>query len=107
MWFEILAIWGCIPELSKDCIDMTNTSSTYLSILIGAVIGAIVSWWVYNRQKKTSDKQDDVLQRVKELEESHDKVLKSIQEFESHHEKILANILNLENKIDTVIEAHK
>lgn len=106
MWFEILAIWGCIPELSKDCIDMTNTSSTYLSILIGAVIGAVVSWWVYNRQKKTSDKQDDVLQRVKELEESHDKALKSIQEFESHHEKILANILNLENKIDTVIEAH-
>jgi hypothetical protein len=107
MWFEILAIWGCIPELSKDCIDMTNTSSTYLSILIGAVIGAVVSWWVYNRQKKTSDKQDDVLRRVKELEESHDKALKSIQEFESHHEKILANILNLENKIDTVIEAHK
>jgi hypothetical protein len=107
MWFEILAIWGCIPELSKDCIDMTNTSSTYLSILIGAVIGAVVSWWVYDRQKKTSDKQDDVLQRVKELEESHDKALKSIQEFESHHEKILANILNLENKIDTVIEAHK
>jgi len=107
MWFEILAIWGCIPELSKDCIDMTNTSSTYLSILIGAVIGAVVSWWVYNRQKKTSDKQDDVLQRVKELEESHDKALKSIQEFESHHEKILTNILNLENKIDTVIEAHK
>jgi len=107
MWFEILAIWGCIPELSEDCIDMTNTSSTYLSILIGAVIGAVVSWWVYDRQKKTSDKQDDVLQRVKELEESHDKALKSIQEFESHHEKILANILNLENKIDTVIEAHK
>jgi uncharacterized membrane protein YgaE (UPF0421/DUF939 family) len=107
MWFEILAIWGCIPELSKDCIDMTNTSSTYLSILIGAVIGAVVSWWVYNRQKKTSDKQDDVLRRVKELEESHDKALKSIQEFESHHEKILTNILNLENKIDTVIEAHK
>jgi hypothetical protein len=107
MWFEILAIWGCIPELSKDCIDMTNTSSTYLSILIGAVIGAVVSWWVYDRQKKTSDKQDDVLRRVKELEESHDKALKSIQEFESHHEKILANILNLENKIDTVIEAHK
>lgn len=107
MWFEILAIWGCIPELSKDCIDMTNTSSTYLSILIGAVIGAVVSWWVYDRQKKTSDKQDDMLRRVKELEESHDKALKSIQEFEGHHEKILANILNLENKIDTVIEAHK
>lgn len=107
MLFEILTVWGCIPELSKDCIDMTNTSSTYLSILIGAVIGAIVSWWVYDRQKKTSDKQDDMLRRVKELEESHDKALKSIQEFESHHERILANILSLENKIDTVIEARK
>ncbi len=107
MWFEILAIWGCIPELSKDCIDMTNTSSTYLSILIGAVIGAVVSWWIYNRQKKTAEKQDDTLKRVKELEESHDKVLKSIEEFQNHHEKILANILNLENKIDTVIEGRK
>jgi predicted MFS family arabinose efflux permease len=45
----ILAIWGCLPELAKDCTDMTNSSSTYLGIAIGAAIGAVISWWVYNR----------------------------------------------------------
>jgi hypothetical protein len=24
----VFLIWGCVPELTKDCIDMTNTSST-------------------------------------------------------------------------------
>jgi hypothetical protein len=51
MWLPILAIWGCIPELSKDCVDMTNSSSTYLSILGGAAIGAIITWWIYNSRK--------------------------------------------------------
>jgi hypothetical protein len=30
-----------MPELAKDCIDMTNASSTYLGIVGGAAIGAI------------------------------------------------------------------
>lgn len=25
MWAQILGIWGCIPELSNQCVDMTNT----------------------------------------------------------------------------------
>lgn len=107
MLFEILAIWGCVPEFAKDCVDMTNTSSTYLSIVIGAVIGGLVSWWVYNRQKKTSDMQDYTLKRVEELEESHDRLLKSIQKFQSHQEKMLRNILDLERKIDSIIEGLK
>lgn len=45
---------GCLPELSPNCIDMTNSSSTYLGIIIGAIIGAIISWLIFNRQKKTS-----------------------------------------------------
>ena len=36
MLFQILAIWGCVPEITRNCIDMTNTSSTYLSIALGA-----------------------------------------------------------------------
>jgi hypothetical protein len=47
MWLPILAIWECIPELTKDCVDMTNSSSTYLGIVGGAAIGALilgVSW---------------------------------------------------------------
>jgi hypothetical protein len=44
----ILATWGCIPELTKDCVDMTNSSSTCLAV--GATIGAVISWWIYIRQ---------------------------------------------------------
>jgi Na+/glutamate symporter len=72
----LLATWGCIPELSKDCQDMTNASSTYLGIAIGAIIGGIISWWIYNRQNKTSEKQELTLNHIKELNERHDSILK-------------------------------
>jgi len=63
-------MWGCIPEISRDCIDMTNAGSTYLGIIIGAIIGAIISWWIYNRQKKISDEQDNLLSHIKDLEDN-------------------------------------
>ena len=102
-----LALWGCMPELTKNCVDMTNASSTYLSLGLGAIIGAVISWWIYNMQKKTSMKQDETLRRINQLEESHDKVLKSIQYFQQHQEKLLSKILSLEGKIDTIVEANK
>ncbi len=43
MWLWAL-IWGCIPELYPNCMNMTNSSGTYLGIVVGALIGAIVSW---------------------------------------------------------------
>ena len=88
MLFQILAIWGCVPEITNDCIDMTNASSTYLGIAGGAIIGAIVSWWVYNRQKKTADMQDSALNRIKELDESHDRILKKLDDFDTRHETL-------------------
>jgi hypothetical protein len=42
MVFQILAFWGCIPEIAKGCIDMTNASSTYLSIALGALLTVMV-----------------------------------------------------------------
>lgn len=30
----IYSIWGCVPEFAKDCQDMTNSSSTYFSIIV-------------------------------------------------------------------------
>jgi hypothetical protein len=42
----IFAIWGCVQEFTKDCLDMTNASSTYLGIVIGALIGRVISWWI-------------------------------------------------------------
>ncbi|MDW0260061.1 MAG: hypothetical protein QN648_04510 [Nitrososphaeraceae archaeon] len=89
MWFSTLS-WGCIPELSPSCIDMTNSSSTFLGIVVGALIGAIGSWWVFNRQKKTSDKQDYTLNRIEQLE--------------SYNEKMLEKILDLNKKIDSLLE---
>ena len=96
-----------MPEITKDCIDMTNASSTYLSITLGAVVGGLISWWVYKIQKKTTAKQDETLRRVNELEESHDRVLKSIQHIQQHQERLLSKILSLEGKLDTIVEANK
>jgi uncharacterized membrane protein len=107
MLFPALTIWGCMPELTKNCVDMTNASSTYLSLGLGAIIGAVVSWWIYNMQKKTSMKQDETLRRINQLEESHDKVLKSIQHFQQHQEKLLSKILSLDKKIDAIVDTDK
>lgn len=82
---------------------MTNVSSTYLSIAVGAVIGAVISWWIYNTQKKTSNKQDETLRLINALEKSHDKVLKSIQQVQKHQEKLLNEILNLDKKMNSII----
>jgi hypothetical protein len=75
-----IAPWGCTPEITKGCIDMTNASSTYLSIAIGAVVGALISWLVYALQKKSAVKQDENLKKLKELDERHDTILKLIQD---------------------------
>ena len=70
--------------------DITNASSTYLGIIIGAIIGAIISWWIFNRQKKTSDKQDYTLNRIEQLEK--------------YNERLLEKILDVNRKIDALLE---
>jgi len=104
LWSYFFYVWGCIPEITKNCQDMTNASSTYLGIAGGALIGAIVSWWVYNRQKKTADIQDSALNSIKELDESHDKILKKLEDFDTRHETTLNTITELSEKIDTLVE---
>lgn len=100
----LLATWGCIPELTKDCQDMTNASSTYLGIAIGAVIGGIISWWIYNRQKKTTEKQDLTLRHIKELNERHDRILKRLEQSDMRHDSTLNAIMELNKKIEHIIE---
>jgi hypothetical protein len=107
MLLQILALWGCMPELTRGCIDMTNASSTYLSIVLGAIVGGLITWWIYKIQKKTAAKQDETLRRIDDLAESHDIVLKSIQHIQQHQEGLLNKILSLEDKINTMIEANK
>ena len=89
MWL-MTQTWGCIPELFPNCMDMTNASSTYLGIIIGTIIGGIVSWLIFNREKKTSDKQDYTLNRIEHLEK--------------YNEKLLEKILELNRKIDSLLE---
>ena len=101
---QTVAPWGCTPEITKGCIDMTNASSTYLSIAIGAVVGALISWLVYALQKRSTVKQDENLKRLKELDERHDNILNLIQQFQKHQETLLEQILGMEKKIDSLIE---
>lgn len=100
----LLYFWGCVPELQPGCVDMTNASSTYLGIIGGAIVGAIVSWWIYNRQKKTSDSQDFILRRIKELEENHDSILKKLAEFDDKHESSLDALHDLNGKLDSFLK---
>jgi gas vesicle protein len=105
MWQDLLLdIWGCIPELSKGCQDMTNASSTFLGIAVGALIGGIISWWIYNRQKKTTEKQDFALARIKELDELHERMLERLQESEKRNDSTLKAVLELNKKIEYMIE---
>ena len=100
----LLDIWGCMPELSKNCIDMTNASSTYLGIAGGALIGSVISWWIYIRQKYTSNKQDHILDRIKEIEEKHTHILKKLEHFDDKHESSLNAIQELDKKLDTLLK---
>jgi Na+/glutamate symporter len=102
MW-SLALTWGCIPELSRNCMDMTNSSSTYVGIIAGAIIGGIISWWIFNRQKKTSDKQDYTLSHIEQLENYNETLLEKIKQVEEHNEKLLEKILDLNKKIDSLL----
>jgi hypothetical protein len=93
-----------MPELSKDCVDMTNASSTYLGIAGGAIVGGIVSWWIYNRQKHTSEKQDHILGRIKDLEESHTDILKKLEDFDDKHENAFDSLQDIGRKVDVLLK---
>lgn len=105
MVLEIFLMWNCIE--AKDCAevgDLSNIAATYIGIVIGTLLGLIISWVIYNRQKKTSDKQDKTLSSIKKLEERHKHILETVEKFEQNHDKILKNILIIEKKIDSLLE---
>jgi hypothetical protein len=107
----MLVIWGCMPELTKDCVDMTNASSTYLGVVIGAIIGGIITWWVYNRQNITAKMQDETLNKITDLEqmhtkilEMHIKILERIEVVDKNHDATLQYILEVEEKVKKIVE---
>ena len=99
--------WGCMREITKDCSDMTNASSTWIGIVMGGAVGAFITWLVYFLQKKTTIKQDQSLERLEELDKRHDHILTLMQQFQKHQEKLLEQILSLNKKIDSSIEKNK
>jgi len=99
-----LDIWGCIPELSKNCTDMTNASSTYLGVIMGVIIGSVISWWIYNRQKRTSEQQDKILSRIVDLEKIHSEILKKLADFDDKHENSFDAIQEMDKKVDLLLK---
>jgi len=111
---SFFVIWGCVPELTKNCIDMTNASSAYLGIVIGALIALAISWWIYDRQNRTSIKQDHILQRTRELEQKNTQILMKLEKFAEHDSELLdklillnENMLELDKKIQSMVENKK
>jgi Na+/glutamate symporter len=112
MLSELSRILECFNYI--DCtnkVDLTNTAATIIGIIIGSVIGAIISWWIYNRQEKTAVKEQEILDHIVNLEEKHENilekhelVLEKIQIVEQNHEEMLNNILTLGKKIDSLLE---
>lgn len=86
---------------------MTNSSSTYFGIIMGAIIGAVISWWIYNRQKNVSDKQDKFLNQIDQLNERHDRMLRTIEKIEEQHQKVLEAILELNVRIEWLVSDRK
>ena len=93
-----------MTEISKNCSDMSNASSTYLGILAGAIVGGIISWWIYNRQNRTSEQRDKILDRIEKLEENHSEILKKLANFDDKHESSFDAMQELDKKIDLLLK---
>ena len=92
---ESLTILGCVYFFGVDCNkgDISNAWSTWVGLVVGAAIAAVVTWWVYYRQKKISEKQDELLKHIADLEE--------------RNKTMLNKILSLEEKIEAMLEKIK
>ena len=104
MLTEFLPLLDCFNYVDCKGIDLTNTAATIIGIIIGSVIGAIISWWIYNRQEKTAVKQKEILDHITDLEEKHELILEKIQIVEQNHDEMLNNISILNKTIDSLLE---
>jgi Na+/glutamate symporter len=106
MLLEIFIMWGCVDL--KDCFsagDLSNIASTYIGIIIGALIGGFISWLIYNRQEKTAVIQKEIQDHILNLEEKHENILEKIQIVEQNHDEMLNKILTLDKKINSLLES--
>jgi len=67
----ILAIWGCVAELDLSCTGyvyaLSNSASTWVDLVGGVGIGAVMIWSIHYRQKIVSIKQDGWVENMDEI----------------------------------------
>src|SRR5919199_4783734 len=98
-----LSSWVCFTEFDHtDCKDMSNASSTYIGLVAGAAIGGVISWWIYNRQNKTSNKQDHILNHIERIERKNGEILTHLETYAKHHDLVLNKILLLNESIEAL-----
>ena len=98
-----LSSWVCFTEFDHtDCKDMSNASSTYIGLVAGAAIGGVISWWIYNRQNKTSNKQDHILNHIERIERKNGEILTHLETYAKHHDLVLNKILLLNQSIEAL-----
>jgi hypothetical protein len=95
LMLEGLTILECVYFFGVDCNkgDISNAWSTWVGLAVEAAVGAVITWWVYYRQKKISEKQDELLNHIADLEK--------------RNKTILNKILSLEEKIEVMLEKRK
>ena|SRR4249919_3180504 len=102
MLVENITIWGCMPEFNTTTgyvcpHDISNAASMWVGLVLGLILGGVITWWVYNRQKKISEKQDHVLAHMLKLERRMIDMERRISE----------KILSSDKKIDSSLENNK
>lgn len=64
------------------------------------IVGGMVSWWIFKRQKMTSEKQDIAIKHIETLNENHERLLKKMEQIELNHQKTLDAIYELNKKME-------
>ena len=82
---------------------MSNIAATYIGIIVGFVLGGLISWWIYNRQEKAAVKQQEILDHIGNLRKAWTYFRKDTNSW-AKHDEMLNNILILDTKINSLLE---
>ncbi|HEY9485865.1 MAG TPA: hypothetical protein VIQ04_04415 [Nitrososphaeraceae archaeon] len=62
MFGESFVMWGFIPEITRNCINMTNAESSYLVLIIGAILDSIlVGRYIIDKRKYQINKMTSLI----------------------------------------------